>query len=194
MSYTIREENIKPILQKGRRKLMDDAAVGLLMLGILSVSGFAMIIIGYAIKKRTENKLDRCTRKTEGEVTGFDARGNGLYFPIVRFEHKGTPYKARLIYRAIAVKSSNLYGETEVTGDKFDQTLHVKRNSVMSRNPLESLFPIGSSLEVYYNELNPKENYVHRKPKSLMPMILMLSGVGSILVGLILYVVFTSIG
>lgn len=64
----------------------------------------------------------------------------------------------------------------------------------MSRNPLESLFPIGSSLEVYYNELNPKENYVHRKPKSLMPMILMLSGAGSILVGLILYVVFTSIG
>lgn len=40
---------------------MDDAAVGLLMLGILSISGLAMIILGYAIKKRTENKLDRCT-------------------------------------------------------------------------------------------------------------------------------------
>ena len=174
--------------------MMEDAAVGLLMLGVLGTVGLITIVISYAIKKRTESKLDRCTKKTEGEVTGFDARGNGLYFPIVRFEHKGAPYKARLIYRAIAVKSSNLYTKTEVTGDKFDQTLHVKRNSMMSRNPLEPLFPIGSSLDVYYNELNPKENYVHRRPKSVMPMILMLTGAGIILVGLILYFVFTSIG
>lgn len=173
---------------------MEDAALGLLMLGILSVTGLMMMILGYAIKKRAENKFDRCTKKAEGEVTGFDARGNGLFFPIVQFEHKGTPYKARLIYRAIAVKSSNLYGKAEVTGDKFDQTLHVKRNSVISGNPLESLFPFGSTLDVYYNELDPKENYVHRRPRSLMPMILMLSGLGSVVVGLILYVVLTSIG
>lgn len=36
---------------------------------------------------------------------------------------------------------------------------------------MQDLFPIGSTLDVYYNPNKPHENYVQRRPKSIIPLI-----------------------
>lgn len=141
-----------------------------------------LIVIGIVYKIVTTKKLNRCTAKTMGEVSGYNARGNGVWWPIVEYEVEGTLYKAKLVYRAVAQTNSPTYKGSEVTSDKFAQTLHIKRNSFFSRNPMEELFPVGSSLAVYYNPSKPKENYVQRKPKTIMPVIFF--GVGFLFIAL----------
>lgn len=146
-------------------------------------SSVVFIIIGLSLKISTTNKLERCTRKTVGEVSGFDARVKSGYYPLVQYEVNGDVYKGRLIYQSFSQVKSPHYKGSEMTSDKFAQTLHIRRNSLFSTNPLRNVFPIGSPLDVYYNPENPQENYVQRKPKSLMPAIFLITGISTAFIG-----------
>lgn len=87
------------------------------------------------------------------------------------------------------VTSTSFHKEAVVIGDPLDKTLRIKRNSYFSMNPLESHFPIGSSLTVYYNPNKPQQNYVERHAGSLMPPIFLLAGMILVIVSVGLYVV-----
>lgn len=161
-----------------------------LMLTLFCGLAIILIVIGVLIKISTTKKLDRCTTKTIGEVVGFSSRGNGVWLPVVQYEVNGKNYKGKLIYRAVYQKKSLAYKDAEVTSDKFDQSLHIKRNSAFFTNPMQELFPIGSSLDVYYNKEKPKENFVQRRPKSLISVIFIGLGIGYIILGIILFMIF----
>lgn len=159
----------------------------------LSLGLFALVLIfmfvAFLLKKRDKKKLVNCTSKTSGEVYGYEARGNGLFYPLVEFEVDGTSYKGKLVYRGIIVKAATFYGEAEVIGDKFAPTLRVKRNPRLSFNPLEKEIPRGSVLDVYYNPENPEENYVQRYVKSIVSQIFFYGAVYFIIMGIFLYLV-----
>lgn len=152
------------------------------MLSTLGGLGVVFLIIGFIVKNIITRKLDRCTIKTVGEIVGYSSRGNGVSLPVVQYEVNGRPYKGKLIYRAVFRKKSFHYKESEVTSHKFDQSLHIKQNSLISINVMQKLFPMGSPLDVYYNGEKPKENFVQRRPKSLLPAIII--GVGLLYIGL----------
>lgn len=158
--------------------------VALIMLAFLLPS-VILIGIGVWLKTRTTKKFNRCTAKTVGEVSGYDARGDGVYWPYVEYEVNGSVYKGKLIYRAIVQKKSLTYKGAVVTSDKFAQNLHIKRNSAFSRNPMEEIFPVGSPLDVYYNPDKPKENYVQRRPKTITGSIFIWTGIGIAIVGIV---------
>lgn len=160
---------------------------GELMLLILGGLGVVFLIIGLIVKNVLTRKLDRCTIKTVGEIVGYNSGANGISVPVVEYEVNGRHYKGKLIYRAVFRKKSFHYTESEVTSHKFDQSLHIKQNSLISLNFMQKLFPMGSPLDVYYNGEKPKENYVQRRPKSLMPAIIMGTGLLYIGLGLLLF-------
>lgn len=158
---------------------MSDNLIALISLLLLAI---ILIATGIVYQIIATNKLNRCTTKTVGEVSGYNARGNGVWWPIVEYEVNGAVYKSKLVYRAVAQVSGPTYKGSQITSDKFAQTLRIKRNSFFSRNPMEELFPVGSVLDVYYNPDKPKESYVQRKPKTIMPHVFL--GVGFLIAAL----------
>ncbi|MBM6613396.1 DUF3592 domain-containing protein [Desemzia sp. RIT804] len=172
---------------------MENESIGLLMLGIFWGIGFLLLVIGLIVKSSKENMLDRCTKKTTGEVVGFSAYGKGIYLPIVQYEVRGSSYKGKLIYRWTVSRSSTLTKNSEVTSDIFGHTLSVKRNSILSTNPIASVLPIGTALDVYYNAAKPQENYIQRRPKSLVPDIFIWTGIIFIVLGILFYYLFSQI-
>lgn len=158
------------------------------MLLILGGLGVVFLIIGLIVKSVITRKLDRCTIKTVGEIVGYTSRGDGVSLPVVQYEVNGRPYKGKLIYRAVFRKKSLHYTQSEVTSHKFDQSLHIKQNSLVSINMMQKIFPMGTPLDVYYNGEKPKENFIQRRPKSLMPAIIM--GMGLLYIGLGLFLFF----
>lgn len=160
------------------------------MLLTLGGLGVIFLIVGLIVKNAMNRKLDRCTIKTVGEIVGYSSRGNGVSLPVVQYEVNGSPYKGKLIYRAVFRKQSPRYKESKVTSHKFDQSLHIKQNSFISINVMQKLFPMGSPLDVYYNGEKPKENFVQRKPNSLIPTIITGTGLLYIGIGLLLFFLF----
>lgn len=173
---------------------MEDKQIGLLMFGILGGLGFILLLIGIFLKRRKENRLDRCTRKTTGEVIGFTIPGNGAALPIVQYEVGDSSYKGKLIYRWTVIKRSTLTKKTEILSDDiFGHTLSIKTNSRLSTNALDSVLPKGTVLDVYYNPRQPKENYIQRRPKSLVPDIFSWIGIVFIVLGALIYYLFSQL-
>lgn len=171
---------------------MENENIALLMLGILGGIGLMLLIIGVIIKSSKEHMLDRCTRKTTGEVVGFTMTGQGVALPVVQYEVDGSNYKGKLIYRWAVVKRGTLIKKTEVTSnDIFGQTISMKMNNMFSTaDGMASVLPKGSTLDVYYNPIKPKENYIQRRPKSLVPDIFIWIGIAFIVLGSLFYVLF----
>ena len=151
----------------------------------------AMLFISIAVWLWSNNRaIERgATRKIQGEVVGYSYNGNGGGPPIVAFEVDCKTYRSKLRYRNDMVTSTSFHKEAVVIGDPLDKTLRIKRNRYVSMNPLESHFPIGSSLTVYYNPNNPQQNYVERHAGSLMPPLFLLAGMILVIVSVGLYVV-----
>ncbi|MDE1547635.1 DUF3592 domain-containing protein [Jeotgalibaca caeni] len=155
---------------------MSDSEVMDLVALILVIVGVLFIIAGFVLNARGKRKAERCTSRTTGEVFGYDARGNGVFFPRVAFKVRNKEYQTRLHYRNQVVKSTPAQGEAMIEGDPLSTTIRIKRNSMVSGNPLENVFPRGTEMKVYYNPNDPTENYVERYAGSLMPFLLILSG------------------
>lgn len=173
---------------------MENKQIGLMMFGILGGLGFILLVVGIFLKRRKENMLDRCTRKTTGEVIGFTIPGNGAALPIVQYEVDHSIYKGKLIYRWNIIKRSTLTKKTEVVSkDIFGHTLSIKTNSRLSTNALASVLPKGTVLDVYYNPRNPKENYIQRRPKSLIPDLFSWIGIVFIVLGSLIYYLFSQL-
>lgn len=156
--------------------------------GLISL-GLIFILVAVLIRRHGQKKLANCTSKTTGQVYGYSAVGNGLFYPLVHFEVAGKTHKGKLTYRGIIVKASSFTKKTEIIGDKFALTLHVKRNSRISFNPLETAIPRGMKLDVYYNPKNPEENYIQRYAKSIVDSAFFICAILFILVGILFYFV-----
>lgn len=93
---------------------------------------------------------------------------SGVHLPIVYYEVKGTEYKVTgpeyKSYRTVTT-SSPLESNSEVKYKEDEkQRLIIKQkvNSFISiyKNPMEKMYPLGSEVDVYYDESNPKIAYV----------------------------------
>lgn len=117
----------------------------------------------------------KCNKKTTGIVKHytFATRGgenSSIFLPVVHYtvdnkEYKvvGPEYKGYKIINITSPLSDNRVIECKEDENGY---LIIKRtnNSVIkfSKNPIEELYPIGTELDVYYCETNPKISFVLR--------------------------------
>ncbi len=140
---------------------------------LLSTGTLVLFVLAFKLFYKYLIQEKRCTSKVKGTIKKYTlaSRGgenSGVHLPIVFYnvndkEYKviGPEYKAyKIITKSSPLNSNNLEYKEE------NQVLTINRtiNSFVGvyKNPIESLYPIDSNVDVYYDPKNPKLSYVLR--------------------------------
>ena len=155
---------------------MQDTQIIKIVFGIfLTIFSIVLFIIAFKVYYKYLIQEKRCKARTKGIVKKYTLanRGgehSGVHLPIVYYEVKGKEYKVTgpeyKSYRTVTT-SSPLESNSEVEYKEDEkQRLIIKQkvNSFISiyKNPMEKIYPIGSEIDVYYDESNPRLAYVLR--------------------------------
>lgn len=124
-------------------------------IGMVTLIFSIIFLIFYYLYRRDIKIKIQSTSKVEGIVVAYDSRNEvPVSLPIVEYSVNGIKYKKKYDYSyfvQISTKSkqSNVFDTKYVhgTGQNLD---------------LKTIFPIGSSMTVYYNPKNPEIGFVER--------------------------------
>lgn len=135
---------------------------------IMMSIGLVFLLMAVLFRNADQKMLKRCTRRTKGTVIRFTHwENNGVHFPVVKYLVNNTAYQQTLKYGAVVRRSSSLNPvNSTLESDVNENTLVIKTNSRISRNPLAASFPVGTEMDVYYDPQKPKRSYVMRFRKS----------------------------
>lgn len=112
-----------------------------------------------------------CTSETVGTVRSYEwiSRGKGVHLPIVSFVVNGEEYKTvgprYKWFKTVKIKKTlHINTKQEYKMDPYEQTFKQKitGSGMVLKNPMQELFPIGSTLPIFYDPNNPKLSYVLR--------------------------------
>ena len=150
------------------------------------------ILVGFAIglKRRDNNYKSDDKVQTKGTVVKYSI--NDSRAPVVEYTVDGVPYRKALKYSYVKSVSTPFHRvKTEAETDLLDTVLRLRGNSMVSLNTvMRDHFPLGSTLNVYYDESHPKIAYVERYARSYVPLIVTIAAVISAIAMLITYLVF----
>jgi|GEM_PF-6671224 len=155
---------------------------------ILAGVGTVFLIIGAIRKISISKKYMRCTSYATGHVVDYYYKGEMRVGPIVEFaDETGRAYKVKKQFRGYKqiVKVPN--GGSSIWEDKRGY-LHTRRGAIGRwRDCAEETWPIGLEMNVFYDPKAPTENnYVDRVLKDDVAVILFLTGLGLMLLGIIM--------
>lgn len=128
----------------------------------------------FGFKKLRLSKL--CSSHTEGKVVKYSSVNySGIHIPLVKYTVDGKTYKisgprfSGAIVKKINTPFKNLNTkiETNLTTrknlpKKLKVKIYINSLASISISPLEKLYPVDSSVDVYYNPDKPKEAFVQR--------------------------------
>ncbi|MCB6891363.1 DUF3592 domain-containing protein [[Clostridium] scindens] len=139
-------------------------------LAILIIGGLGalLLVIGIGIAAAQKNKIRHCTKMTAGRVIRHRYHGDGRVNPMIEYEVEGQMYTVARKFRGIITKTrispGKLYEDSGAYVTEKDY-LYIPRSAVTNiRQMAQDLWPIGSSINVYYNPLRPKEAYAEKIP------------------------------
>ncbi|QIK85986.1 hypothetical protein G7061_04940 [Erysipelothrix sp. HDW6B] len=160
---------------------------------MMAIYGLILVVLaGFAIalKRRDNNYKSEDKVRTKGTVVKYSV--NDSRAPVVEYTVNGVNYRKALKYSYVKSVSTPFHRvNTEVKTDLLDTVLRLRGNSMVSVNTvMRDHFPIGSSLNVYYDETRPQVAYVERYARSYVPLILTVAAVLTAVAMLITYLVF----
>ena len=152
------------------------ASVQMNLFLLIFLCGVLMILMGcrrgwkYLIQKK------HCSRKAEGTVVGYGKRisvgsGSQIRLPVVEYTVDGVQYRVTgpeyrsFVTRTVSVeekKDAHHTYTTDVYRQTFKETICRGSFVTVAGNPMETLFPQGSHVTVYYDPQQPKLAYVLR--------------------------------
>lgn len=155
---------------------MQDTQIIKIVFGIfLTIFSVVLFIIAFKVYYKYLIQEKRCKARTKGIVKKYTLanRGgehSGVHLPIVYYEANGKEYKVTgPEYKSykIVTTSSPLESNSEVEYKEDEKQRLIIKQKVNSfiriyKNPMEKIYPIGSEIDVYYDESNPKLAYVLR--------------------------------
>lgn len=171
---------------------MSNTQIAYLELFIVAGIGLALVVSGIFMFAIIKRKNDSCTSKTEGKVIRHRFLGSGRMNPVVLFRVDGQEFQT--IKRFNAIKTTRVSGlpivpiKAKAQEDNHGNLL-IKMGPVTNMRDLaEKLWPVGSSLTVYYNPKNPKINYVDKPISNTFIMgFFSLSGAFVIALGILIF-------
>lgn len=151
---------------------------------ILIISFLLIMLVLYLFYRREINIKKKSTFKTVGRVVGYNSKNEvPISLPIVEYTVNGKIYRKKYRY-SYFVETSNKSKQTDVLDVKyvygFGENLDLKK-----------IFPIGSTMTVYYNPNKPNVGFVERfagLDKVLKIIMLIISVAYLLLIFLLLFV------
>lgn len=141
---------------------------GYLAILIIGGLGVLLLVIGIGIAAAQKSKTRHCTKMTAGRVIRHRYRGDGRVNPMIEYEVEGQMYTVDRKFRGIITKTRISQGKFYEDGGAYvteKDDLYIPRSAVTNiRQMAQDLWPIGSSVTVYYNPLRPKEAYAEKIP------------------------------
>lgn len=143
--------------------------VGLLMFLTLAVPGLLFILAGILVLVLEKRKKSRCTAMTMGTVVRY-SYVNGTPSPVAAYRIGGVSYEKKRRFRGVVEVRRNLSPKdwTEENQSCYiseNDVLHIRGGAVLNlRAMAESLYPMGSSIPVWYDPEKPQRAYVEKVP------------------------------
>lgn len=157
---------------------MTDLEIIRLVFGIfLGLGGAVLLLLAFTVGYKYLVMEQRCTCRTNGTVTGYNAvsyggEGSAVHLPAVRYTVEGQEYQVTgPRYRGYVTRTvSTPFAENACRCYEKNGVLHIERSrnsfAGISRNPLAEQYPIGTVLPVWFDPQKPKLSYVLRCPNN----------------------------
>jgi hypothetical protein len=153
---------------------VDEILIIKVIFGILLLLGsLILVLLSFKVYYKYLVQQKKCTSKTKGIIKKYtlSSRGgenSGVHLPVVSYVVNNEVYKViGPEYRSYKIiTKSNPFAKNNMEFEEIKDTLIIYRqsNSVVEicKNPLEKLYPLNSTIDVYYNPNKPKQSYVLR--------------------------------
>ena len=153
---------------------MNEIQIIKLIFGIfLSLGSAVLLLIAFKLYYKYLVQEKKCTAKTAGTVMRYTVAVRGgdnaaVCLPVVFYNVNGKKYKVvGPEYRGYkTVTKSTMWSENNYSCCEKNQVLYINHsvNSMFGfcRNPLENLYPVNSTVDVFYCPETPKLSYVQR--------------------------------
>lgn len=138
----------------------------------------ACLLVTYLIGYRSMTMIKRCDKKTKGRVVRYSMiRYNYVSLPVVEYEVDGRIYKVVGPKFKAGIRKTSTSPFNKVVSEveynikskedlPYIAVLNVERNSfanaITNKSPMVDLYPVGSTVDVYYSSKRPKTAYVQR--------------------------------
>lgn len=133
-------------------------------------------ICAYFFGFRALKKKERCSMHTLGTITRYSAvTYAGIHLPVAEYLVNGKLYKiagpkfTSVTVRSVSTPFANPITQFETnltTRENLPRSLKIKvhKNSFIriQESPLNRLYPLNSTVDVYYNPRKPKEAFIQR--------------------------------
>lgn len=162
---------------------MSNLNVSLMILIGISGTGLFFMIAGFFILLFEKIKKNNCTAMAEGVVVKYGF-SNNIPAPIVEYNVAGINYIKQKHFRGVitttkqfSMKDLDLQNNS-IYIDEND-IVHIHRGPIMNlRKEAKRIYPIGSTLTVFYNQKKPKQAYVEKIPRKASLIGIIYVGVG----------------
>lgn len=158
-------------------------------LELFSVGGVGLLLIIFAILARVKANRDKklCINQTKGIVMRYGYTENGVY-PILEYYVDGVRYKTKKKFNSIRTIQATGISQPDIYEDEKGN-LHIKVGMCVGWDKLASmLWPINSTMTVYYNPKKPKHCYVDRPiSNSFVVTMFIIMGIGIIILSILVF-------
>ena len=149
---------------------MDEGVnVGLLAFLTLAVPGLLFMLAGILTLVLEKRKKGRCTAMTMGTIVRYSF-ANRTPSPVASYTVGGVSYEKKRRFRGVVEVRRKLSPKdwTEESQSCYiseNDVLHIRGGAALNlRAMAESLYPMGSSIPVWYDPEKPRRAYVERVP------------------------------
>lgn len=145
------------------------AMLALIELVTLGGTGVLLMLAALLMRMFQMKKIKACSQTVSGQVVEHSFPGHNKLFPVVRYSVDGTEYLVKRSFAGFVteqkVTPKHMYADrgAYISARGY---LHVPVSAFTNlKHMADTLWPIGSSMTVYYNPQNPKQAYAEEKPE-----------------------------
>lgn len=140
---------------------------------LLSIGSLVLFVLAFKLFYKYIIQEKRCSIKIKGIIKKYtlSSRGgenSGVHLPVVYYSVNGKEYKVvgpeyrtyKIITKTSPISKNNMEYKEDGQALVIDRTA----NSFVGiyKNPMESLYPVNSQIDVFYDPNNPKLSFVLR--------------------------------
>lgn len=169
---------------------MSNSIIAFLALGIIGGLGIVFVGIAFFIRVKFHNKISKCTELAEGTIVKHKFPGDSRVIPVVEYTVNNKVYRTEKKYNGykkvrypLPMKSDFWEDEKGYLCVKIGPAVNIKKIA-------NEMWPIGSSVKVFYSSSNPKINYVDRPiHNGFLTNVFMISGILLMSLGYVMFII-----
>lgn len=136
--------------------------LSLLYLILVSGSGALMILVSAVLKKRSQRKKDLFAAHAQGRVVGYLFPEDWQICTMVEFYVDGKTYTAKKEFVGYKNRQPISDRHGKIQEDERGYLPVEPKTAADLEEIARRAWPIGMTMDVYYNPKNPQENYADR--------------------------------